>query len=336
MRLAQHVEGLLKVSIIGQRAAVAGQQLLVAGIGDGGLFEHRDRLRALARRTQRLAILKRDDGILGVGAIALAIGVHVTPCIGGLVHLRLVAERPRDVGYIGGGGGLAADEADRQRSRRDESDRQSRQATLFERMPIHVLFGPEKWRLAKKSLQLNPKFGLTESTSGPYFGDPRASYRLRDELGPEFAADPPRQAALAGVTGREDQGEFGRRVEMLGDDFHTAVRNVCDHAVARQRAGPELDFREAPAQTTLASTTIGGQHIDLLPHPYRSIGTALCLQGKRWNRTIGIARNRSIDFDRILTIATPVPPAPVMLALTLRWRPNYPRWVSPWHRRVEE
>ena len=58
---------------------------------------------------------------------------------------------------------------------------------------------------------------------------------------------------------------------MLGDDFHAAIRNIRDDAVARQRAGPELNFREAPAQATLASTTIGGQHVDLLPLIYRVI-----------------------------------------------------------------
>jgi hypothetical protein len=35
----------------------------------------------------------------------------------------------------------------------------------------------------------------------------------------------------------------------------------------------------------------------------------LGLQGKRWNRPIEIDRNRPIDFDLILTIASPAGPA---------------------------
>ena len=129
-----------------------------------------------------------------------------------------------------------------------------------------------------------------------------------DELGPEFATNAPHQTALPGISGREDQREFRRGIEMLGDDFHAAVGNVRDHAVARQGAGTELDFRETPAQATLASTTICSQHVDLLPYPYRSIGSSEGFQGKRWNWPIGIGRNRPIDFDRILAV-TPARPA---------------------------
>jgi hypothetical protein len=158
------------------------------------------------------------------------------------------------------------------------------------------------WQLAKKTLQLNPKFELTTPALAPYFGDGQPPDRSGDELGPEFTTDAPHQTALTGISGREDQSEFGRGIEMLGDDFHATVRNVRDHAVARQGAGPDLDFRETPAQATLASTTIGSQHVDLLPHPYRSIGSSLDLQWKRWNRPIEIDRNRRIEFDPILAI----------------------------------
>lgn len=92
---------------------------------------------------------------------------------------------------------------------------------------------------------------------------------------------------------------------MLGDDFHATVRNVCDHAVARQGAAPDLDFRETPAEVTRAFTTIGSQHVDLLPRPCRSIGRSLDLQSKRWNRPIEIDRNRRIEFDPILAITRP-------------------------------
>jgi hypothetical protein len=48
MGAAEHVEGLLEVTVVGQRAAVRGEQQLVAGMGDGALFEHRHRLRPLS------------------------------------------------------------------------------------------------------------------------------------------------------------------------------------------------------------------------------------------------------------------------------------------------
>ena len=67
MGAAEHVEGLLEIAVVGQRAAIAGEQRLVAGMGDRGLFEHRDRLRPLSRRAQRLAVFQRGVGILGIG-----------------------------------------------------------------------------------------------------------------------------------------------------------------------------------------------------------------------------------------------------------------------------
>jgi hypothetical protein len=127
-------------------------------------------------------------------------------------------------------------------------------------------------QLAKKSLQVNPKFQLTAPALPPDFGEMQPPGRSGDEFGPEFATDAPHQTALPGVSSREDQSELGRGLDMLGDDFHATVRNVRNHTVARQGAGPELDFSETPAEATLASTTIGSQHIGLLPHPYRSIG----------------------------------------------------------------
>ena len=73
MGAAEHVEGGLRIAVVGERAAVAGEQRLVAGIGDGGLFEHGDGLGALPGGAQRLAIGERRVGILGIGAIALAV-----------------------------------------------------------------------------------------------------------------------------------------------------------------------------------------------------------------------------------------------------------------------
>ena len=73
MGAAEHVEGRLRIAVVGERAAVSGQQRLVAGMGDGGLFEHGGGLRPLAGGAQRLAVSQCRLGILGIGAISLAI-----------------------------------------------------------------------------------------------------------------------------------------------------------------------------------------------------------------------------------------------------------------------
>jgi hypothetical protein len=134
------------------------------------------------------------------------------------------------------------------------------------------------WQLTKKSLQLNPKFGLTAPALAPYFGDRQPPGGSGDELGPEFTTDAPHQTALPGTSGREDQSELGWELKMLGDDFHATVRNVRDHTVARQGAVPDLDFRESPAQATLGSTTIGSQHVDLLPRTVRSVSSLFTVE----------------------------------------------------------
>ena len=98
MGAAEHVEGLLEIAVVGQRAAVAGEQRLVAGMGDGGLFEHRNRLRLLSCRAQRLAVLQRRVGILRIGAIALLVELDVAARIAGAAGVGLLAERTGNVG----------------------------------------------------------------------------------------------------------------------------------------------------------------------------------------------------------------------------------------------
>src|SRR5215475_4726106 len=71
------------------------------------------------------------------------------------------------------------------------------------------------WQLAKKSLQVNPKFQLTAPALAAYFGGGPPPDHSGDELGPEFTADAPHKAALPGIAGREDQCELGRGFEML-------------------------------------------------------------------------------------------------------------------------
>ena len=79
---------------------------------------------------------------------------------------------------------------------------------------------------------------------------------LVDELGAEFVTNPPCQAALAGATFRQEDGELGRDIEMLSDHLHTAVRYVGNRAVTRQRAGAELDLGETPAHAAFALASI--------------------------------------------------------------------------------
>ena len=73
---AEDVERLLEITVVGKRPAVARKQRLVAGVGDGGLFEHGGGLAALPGGTQRLAIGQGGLGIFGIGAVALAIDFH--------------------------------------------------------------------------------------------------------------------------------------------------------------------------------------------------------------------------------------------------------------------
>ena len=82
MGARQHVERLLEIAVVGQRPAVSREQRLVAGMGDGGLFEHGGGLRALPGGAQRLAIGQGGVGILGIGAIALAVDFRRAPRIG--------------------------------------------------------------------------------------------------------------------------------------------------------------------------------------------------------------------------------------------------------------
>ena len=113
MGAGQNVEALLEIAVIGKRAAVAGEQRLVAGMSDGGLFEHGDGLAALPRGAQRLAIEQGRVGVLGIGAIAIAVNFHRTPRIGVGAGLGLWRQRSGDVGH----GRLAAAEAHGQNRR---------------------------------------------------------------------------------------------------------------------------------------------------------------------------------------------------------------------------
>ncbi len=102
MRPGQHVEGRLEVAVIGQRPPVGREQRLVAGICEGGLFEHGGGLLALPGGAQRLAVGQSGVGILRVGAVALD-RFRRAPRIGVGGSRALRSDRAGDVGY-----GLAA------------------------------------------------------------------------------------------------------------------------------------------------------------------------------------------------------------------------------------
>jgi len=96
-----------------------------------------------------------------------------------------------------------------------------------------------------------------QPTALPHFGELRRVFALINELGAKLAADPPSQLALARpLAGRENHGEFGRNLRIFGDDLNPAVRDVGDHAVARQCASPELYLGKVSARTTFALTTV--------------------------------------------------------------------------------
>ena len=125
MGAAEDVEGLLEIAIVRQRAPVSGKQRLVLGLGDRRLLEHGDRLGALPGGAQRLCVLQRRLGVLGVGAIAIAIGVEIASRIGGAACFGLLAQRARDVGRAIG---LAAAEPEHQDGGRYDGCKTSRGA----------------------------------------------------------------------------------------------------------------------------------------------------------------------------------------------------------------
>ena len=82
MGAAQNIERLLEIAVVGEGPAITGEQRLVAGMGQGGLLEHGDRLGALPGRAERLAIAQGGVRVLGIGAIALSVSVYRAPRIG--------------------------------------------------------------------------------------------------------------------------------------------------------------------------------------------------------------------------------------------------------------
>jgi hypothetical protein len=95
----------------------------------------------------------------------------------------------------------------------------------------------------------------------------RFATALIDEFGAEFVANPPCQPALAGVIGREDDGEMRGNFEIFRDNLHAAIRDVRNGTVARQRSGAALDLRDSFAQFafTFASVRV---HVEIT-HRYK-------------------------------------------------------------------
>jgi hypothetical protein len=112
MGAGENVERLLEIAVVGERPAEGGEQRLVAGMGDGGLFEHRGGLGALPGGAQRLAIRQSGVGILGIGPVALAIDFHRAPRIAVGAGVGVGLQRSRDIGR-----GLAAAEPNGQNRR---------------------------------------------------------------------------------------------------------------------------------------------------------------------------------------------------------------------------
>src|SRR5260370_2400279 len=75
MGAGENIERLLEIAVIGKRPAIGGEQRLVAGMGDGALFEHGYGLRALSGGTEWLNI--SQGGLSIPGAITLALAINV-------------------------------------------------------------------------------------------------------------------------------------------------------------------------------------------------------------------------------------------------------------------
>ena len=135
MGLAEHVEGLLEIAVVGERAAIAGQQRLVAGIGDRRLLQHRHRLRLLSRGPQRLAVLQGRVGVLQVGAITCLGHLDIAPRISGAAGFGFVAERAGNVRRRD----LAAAKPQRENRRRSATRKKSREFRWLEQFLEHLL-----------------------------------------------------------------------------------------------------------------------------------------------------------------------------------------------------
>src|ERR1700704_5581350 len=124
-------------------------------------------------------------------------------------------------------------------------------------------------------------------------------FDLVDELGAEFATDPPGQPALAWAAFRQYDGEHRGNFQIFGDHLDAASRHVRDGTVARQ-AGPELDLREAFALATFASASIL-QHVDPSPCSIMVQPSFQPLLKKNyWNLLSGTARNVSVLYGLLL------------------------------------
>ncbi|GCC47066.1 hypothetical protein chiPu_0031129 [Chiloscyllium punctatum] len=103
-----------------------------------------------------------------------------------------------------------------------------------------------------------PEDAIISPSSGPEaaHGAAQAARPSVDELGAEFVANPPGQAALTRTAARKDDGEFRRDLQIFGDHLDAAGRDVGDHAVTRQRPCAQLNFGDAPALTAFALAAI--------------------------------------------------------------------------------
>ena len=81
VRAVEHVERLLVVAGLGQRAAIGAEQRHIVRIADRGLLQHGHRLGALVGRAQRAGISDGGIGIAGIVAIACAQGVERSAAI---------------------------------------------------------------------------------------------------------------------------------------------------------------------------------------------------------------------------------------------------------------
>ena len=155
--------------------------------------------------------------------------------------------------------------------------------------------------------QLNPKFGLSrpvysrangrsELRNGRFHdpGEPhlpafdRELTAVRPSRRTAPNSQPIRKARRAGADCRST-----RRVnsgDEFGDHLDPASRDVRDHAVSRQRAGPKLDLGDPSTLTTFACASIH-QHVDPQPCSIFVPAFPIDIAKKCWKLPSGIVRN---------------------------------------------
>jgi hypothetical protein len=92
MGAAEDIECLLEIAIVRECPPITGNEGLVTGVCDRGLFKHGDCLGPLPGCPQRPSVLQRRLDVIGFGAIPISVKFHGAHGFGGGAYLRLLTQ----------------------------------------------------------------------------------------------------------------------------------------------------------------------------------------------------------------------------------------------------